>query len=974
MSWKSWLCGWLLASFLPTSPSGLPAAAGARELPSIGPEFTLDPGYRYSAGASAGTCVVAPADSVVLLAYDSPIVGYRRGPGGREIDVNAVPLGPVDCYTGPFDIAPYDGVDWKFAYLARSGFGPGWSELRLRRIDRQSLQPVGPELLVAADSTGNLDSPVLAWTGERHLLAWVQSSGEGRILLRRWRSDLTPEDAAPVVVAPACPNGPIALAADAAGGIVVWPADGPWLIAQMLDASGTPVGAPVLVARGLDVLHGELEVCRFHGAWLLTWLDDHGARVVHLDTDGAVLPPGPGVFAPPEGIETLALNTYVTSGGDTLGALLWRPDAFGDAPVLITRLRPGLEAWELETRELDRDAPFQLEHHETARDLDLAWTGSELVCLWAVRPQLEIGKGIAPAGARADRAAGESTEGMRGGDRPDLAGRPAESSDEPGRVSAQWLSSALEPRMPEPALVSQTSRAVACGVHHGAQGFFAVQQDEATERWFHAQRLDGEGRPEGAPWRLRTDATGDRCRWDYCERSVLGRIGVRSEPLSASIVYGHDFLVDSWSGWWSHETFVLVDLVGGDGALVGRTKVPVDSQWGSGLAMRPVTCDAARGATGSVVTYSVHVQRESAWPLLVHAVLLNASGAPLREWTVASPYSCARPCVAAVEDRYLLVWLEEGPQPRLQRTVLTAETPAGEVHGEPLAPQLGFQREASLRTGEGQVLCVFGAAPDSTGDVDLYTLRFDHELRPRDAAPRPLCPGPGLQGDPSHIWDGRQWVVTWSDLDPGREAIFGARVAAGGAGRDSVPFLIAPGVAGRAGLAADGAETILVAYNSDRIRAVHDADPLLWDGQEDPPPDDPPDDPPPDDPPPDDPPPDEPPDDPPPDDPPPDDPPDDPPGGESGPLAVRIGGVRPNPGRGALHWDFDLPSSTTAWIEVFDAAGRCLYAERIEHRAVSGGWSWSGRRLDGGPAPAGTYFLKMRIGDRTAVRAATLLR
>jgi hypothetical protein len=108
-------------------------------------------------------------------------------------------------------------------------------------------------------------------------------------------------------------------------------------------------------------------------------------------------------------------------------------------------------------------------------------------------------------------------------------------------------------------------------------------------------------------------------------------------------------------------------------------------------------------------------------------------------------------------------------------------------------------------------------------------------------------------------------------------------------------------------------------------------------------------------------------------DPPPGDPPVDPPPDDL-PTVLQIGGLTPNPSAGSVHWELKVPPGMEAQIEVFDAAGRLVHEERLLRGVTGGGWIWSGRRGDGSPAPAGTYYLRIRTGDVTEVRRATLLR
>lgn len=925
MSRKTWTAlslALLAAAFAP---------GHVRATPVLGPEQTLDHGFRYPSVGATRTCAAATADSVVLLAFspEGRIYGYRRGPGGREIDINPVALSPEGSWVGPFDISSFDGTGWKMAYLSREGYEPGWRYLSLRNIDPTTLQPTAPD--VRLFTRPGLEYPVLAWTGTRHVLAWFEGSSRDRILrLVRVRPDMSVEEGVPVI-ASGIPAGPIALAADAAGGLLLWMDAEYALRALPLNDQGLPEGETVVIARPTPWSRQSFDVCRYRDGWLATWLESGKVAFARLDRRGLVLSPGSGQIVSDE------WSTGATVGAlDSTGVVLWRSGEWHSATVWSTSVVPGEAAWLQQTVSLATEAPYRTgRDFDLVRDLECVPSGRELIAVWGTWEDPSVGKS----------SVGKSSD-------VDLETVQLDTYNWP--VYAQWLSQDALPRNPEPVLVTQSSHPRACGLHFGQGRFFSLIQDADTRFYLHRMELDADGRPDGEVARIHTRSTEHECNWQYCVSDRVGNIGVRSAG-PALVCYGYHYNETGQLGTWIDQSHVTVDVVSPAGDLTRRLGILVDSGGEDGVARSPVECDGAVGAGTYLIAYSVPITGESRAPLRIRAELLNGEGRSIRRWVVQTDSACASPSVAALGSRYLLVWREGAGRPRLRGTVLDAAVPEGGILGDPLAPALTLHDAPYLIPGNGQILCAFPAsrAPDGPHgdggiaplDSDIYTLRFGEDLAATQR-PIPLCPAPGEQGYARGMWDGRQYVVTWSTLDAGSEALLGARVAAGGVLRDSIPFVIAPGVKDRAFLASDGDGTVLAGYGGSHVRAIHDSTPLLWDPADDPSGDPPPEDPP--------------------------ETPDDPPGGP--PTALRIGGVRPNPSRGAVIWDLDLPVSTAAAIEIFDAAGRRVATERIEHGPLTGGWTWTGRQADGTAAPTGTYFLRITAGNQTAVRRATLIR
>ena len=95
-----------------------------------------------------------------------------------------------------------------------------------------------------------------------------------------------------------------------------------------------------------------------------------------------------------------------------------------------------------------------------------------------------------------------------------------------------------------------------------------------------------------------------------------------------------------------------------------------------------------------------------------------------------------------------------------------------------------------------------------------------------------------------------------------------------------------------------------------------------------------------------------------------------------GELALRLSRARPNPTTGVARFNFDIPAHTgPVSLSVYDIAGRLVrrmidgVAERGRHTC-----EWDGRDEGGGPVSAGVYFVRLEVGERSAVRRMVLLK
>jgi hypothetical protein len=95
----------------------------------------------------------------------------------------------------------------------------------------------------------------------------------------------------------------------------------------------------------------------------------------------------------------------------------------------------------------------------------------------------------------------------------------------------------------------------------------------------------------------------------------------------------------------------------------------------------------------------------------------------------------------------------------------------------------------------------------------------------------------------------------------------------------------------------------------------------------------------------------------------------------SGAIAgIRPLRVHPNPGRGPVTVEFELPSAQGWRMEAFDAAGRRVATRTGEAGAGTVQVSWDGRDGNGGALADGVYFLRVETGESVSTAKVTRLR
>jgi hypothetical protein len=93
------------------------------------------------------------------------------------------------------------------------------------------------------------------------------------------------------------------------------------------------------------------------------------------------------------------------------------------------------------------------------------------------------------------------------------------------------------------------------------------------------------------------------------------------------------------------------------------------------------------------------------------------------------------------------------------------------------------------------------------------------------------------------------------------------------------------------------------------------------------------------------------------------------------PLKLALSAGRPNPSRGPVAFDLDLPEAGTVRVAVYDLQGRAVWSAPAQTTAAGRiGLRWDGRTDGGGAAPNGVYVVRVGTGNHTLTRRFALIR
>jgi glucose/arabinose dehydrogenase len=93
------------------------------------------------------------------------------------------------------------------------------------------------------------------------------------------------------------------------------------------------------------------------------------------------------------------------------------------------------------------------------------------------------------------------------------------------------------------------------------------------------------------------------------------------------------------------------------------------------------------------------------------------------------------------------------------------------------------------------------------------------------------------------------------------------------------------------------------------------------------------------------------------------------------PRLLALSPGRPNPSRGAVAFDLDLPAASTVRFDVYDLQGRLVWSAPQRAGAAGRlGLRWDGRMDGGSTAPTGVYVARVGTGNHTLTRRFALIR
>ncbi|MBD3161215.1 MAG: hypothetical protein GF346_03405, partial [Candidatus Eisenbacteria bacterium] len=491
------------------------------------------------------------------------------------------------------------------------------------------------------------------------------------------------------------------------------------------------------------------------------------------------------------------------------------------------------------------------------------------------------------------------------------------SDEEFRQVYAAWVPTEGDPD-PEPTLISHQSLRGPSGVHYAGGSYLALMHESVRDYFIHSFVLGYEGAPLVPPARYDSPSDPDGCTYGgECDSDGIDRLRMRAWGEDALLSYGY---AHHHSSWWDpvsyDRTAVYVDRVDPEGTLLRSIRVDVDHAYeGEEPVFYVRELDVAASEDRLFVAYSM--SQHGGETVYTRAELVDGDGARLHRWNVVADASAVSPTVASLGSRALMIWLERRDATVLMHTTLDPDDPEEGIEGSVLVGQFEEMGTPYLVPGPNQILCLFTGRSEGETGHDVYAMRFGTDGLPIDPTPFRVSGIPDDEGNVRGVWDNNQYLASWGVLDGPANGIYGARIGANGSVLDEVPFLIAPDEPGPARMASDPAGIVAVVYGGDRLRYIEDTIPVpvLDDPEEE--------------------------------------------EEETGPAAVRIGRVQPNPALGEMRLDLDLPAGEDARITVVDPAGRVVARATASGPLQGAVPVWDGRSADGRACPAGVYFLRI---------------
>jgi len=92
------------------------------------------------------------------------------------------------------------------------------------------------------------------------------------------------------------------------------------------------------------------------------------------------------------------------------------------------------------------------------------------------------------------------------------------------------------------------------------------------------------------------------------------------------------------------------------------------------------------------------------------------------------------------------------------------------------------------------------------------------------------------------------------------------------------------------------------------------------------------------------------------------------------PAEVRLAAPVPNPSRGSVAFDLELPRPARVAWSVVDVQGRVMWDQTLDAAVGAARLRWDGADAHGDRAPAGVYFARVTVERRSMIRRFALIR
>lgn len=739
----------------------------------------LDTGYRYPIlEQDAVTPQVLIVDSTAVYIYrdsEGRIVGCRRTLSGRPMDPGVRTI--VDERVGPCAVSGPDSIGWKIVYRDDPEDLEGG--LSVRGFDAHTLAPASePRQVAAADRWFR---PQIGMGVGFHTIAWTgYTSGAWQLYIRRLDAELNFLDPEPI---PVCPSqeGAIALAMDAAGGIVLYHSSSYRPAFRMLGADGLPHGEQTIL-DSQQSWESSMAVSRYASGWLAAWKSDTEVRFAFIDSTGVVDSP---IYRLSAGWESMAL---AVCAHDSSGLVLWRGGVTGG--LFANPVRHGIgfvgDPILLDGTTICMDG---VTSERDPRTVACAWTGDSFAALWL---------GYVP---------------------PVVAKHSPTSFWDPFPVLGQWIYPDGSLSQPEPVYIAENRAPGLTTPIRTDGGYLAFIDDYADywtgKNWYHAIPLDSLGMPSGAPIAYTLPSVEDDCAW---ECTISRTSGVITHPWSGGAVVAHtsSYSYSSEIGTCINDDDLLIDRIDVDRTRSFRHVIPV--AYGCYPLDELKSYDAAARGDSLLIAWAIGGEHIPFGSLRI----LHSSGAVLRNWSIRSDSTVTSIVVAPAHKGWVSAWSQgaAGGTMRLRKATVDPSVAGNAITGDWLLPRtFGVPGTPCLIPGPRRIFCFF---PAKLGDnYDIYLVRLDSTGTALGGEPICISGLFGDEGSVRGVWDGNHYFVTYVSRHGSDRATYGNRIGANGRRIDGDGFLIANGARETPRAASDGRGHLILGW-ADRVVRIDD--------------------------------------------------------------------------------------------------------------------------------------------------------